>query len=248
MQPTMPGGQIGTRCASLGNTRAGSPSSCQACRARQRPAANCCRRESTALRTASSSSTNSTASGEICRGSASRTTTRASRNTRAIGPSEPAAVEVEDMAVPIAGFTRGVSRVATPRAGTAGALAPRGITTCTRGRTNFVAGVRWSALACPSSVVGTSAAPGRDVQNTRQWLEKGARFGHFTKGVLYGLIGALALQVAIGSGGRVAGEQEAVGVVAEQPFGVFLLVALAVGLFGYAVWRLIEGVQDKRRK
>lgn len=93
-----------------------------------------------------------------------------------------------------------------------------------------------------------SAAPGRDVQNTRHWLEKGARFGHFTKGVLYGLIGALALQVAIGSGGKVAGEREAVGVVADQPFGVFLLVAIAVGLFGYAAWRLIEGVQDKRQK
>jgi hypothetical protein len=86
------------------------------------------------------------------------------------------------------------------------------------------------------------------VDTTRNWLEKGARFGHFTKGVIYGLIGALALQVAIGSGGRVPGQEDAVGLVADQPFGVVLLLAIAVGLFGYAIWRVIEGAQDKRRK
>jgi hypothetical protein len=79
------------------------------------------------------------------------------------------------------------------------------------------------------------------VQTTRNWIETGARFGHFIKGVIYGLIGALALQVAMGNGGEVAGQQEAVQVVGDQPFGVALLVAMAVGLFGYALWRLIEG-------
>jgi hypothetical protein len=77
----------------------------------------------------------------------------------------------------------------------------------------------------------------------KNWIEKGARFGHFTKGILYGLIGVLALQVALGSGGQVAGQEEAAQMVERQPFGVFLLVALAIGLFGYAVWRLIEGVK-----
>jgi hypothetical protein len=82
------------------------------------------------------------------------------------------------------------------------------------------------------------------VRTTRNWVETGARFGHFTKGAIYGLIGALALQVAIGSGGRVAGQQEAVQVVGRQPFGLALLVGIAIGLSGYAVWRLIEGVKD----
>jgi hypothetical protein len=86
------------------------------------------------------------------------------------------------------------------------------------------------------------------VDTTQNWLEKGARFGHFTKGVLYGLIGVLALQVAIGSGGQVAGQQEAVRLVGHQPFGVVLMVAIAVGLAGYAVWRVIEGLKDKTHK
>ena len=48
-------------------------------------------------------------------------------------------------------------------------------------------------------------------------IEKGARFGHFTKGVIYGLIGALSLQVAIGNGGQVAGQREAVRMMKATP-------------------------------
>jgi hypothetical protein len=86
------------------------------------------------------------------------------------------------------------------------------------------------------------------VDTSRDWVEKGARFGHFIKGVIYGLIGVLSLQVALGSGGEVAGQREAVRMVEEQPFGVVLLIGIAVGLFGYAVWRLIEGVKDTGHK
>lgn len=86
------------------------------------------------------------------------------------------------------------------------------------------------------------------VETSRDWLEKGARFGHFTKGVLYGLIGALSLRVAIGDGGQVAGQREAVEMVQQQPFGVVLLVAIAIGLFGYAVWRVLEGVKGAGRR
>jgi hypothetical protein len=87
----------------------------------------------------------------------------------------------------------------------------------------------------------------RPMETSRDWLEKGARFGHFTKGVIYGLIGALSLQVAIGSGGQVAGQREVAQMVEHQPLGAVLLVLIAVGLFGYAVWRVIEGVKDTSR-
>jgi hypothetical protein len=82
------------------------------------------------------------------------------------------------------------------------------------------------------------------VDTARDWVEKGARFGHLTKGILYGLMGALALQVALGAGGQVAGGREAVHVVERQPFGPVLLVPFAVGLAGYAVWRCITGIKD----
>jgi hypothetical protein len=88
----------------------------------------------------------------------------------------------------------------------------------------------------------------RSVDSSKRWIEKGARFGHFTKGVLYGLIGALALQVSLGAGGQVAGGEEAARFVGHQPFGQVLLILIAVGLFGYAIWRLIEGVNDTERE
>lgn len=82
------------------------------------------------------------------------------------------------------------------------------------------------------------------MDTSKSWIEKGARFGHLTKGILYGLMGALALQVALGTGGQVAGGREAAHVVEQQPFGKVLLVLLAIGLAGYAVWRVISGIKD----
>lgn len=86
------------------------------------------------------------------------------------------------------------------------------------------------------------------MNTSKGWIEKGARFGHFTKGVLYGLIGALALQVSLGTGGEVAGGEEAARFVGHQPFGQALLILIAVGLFGYSIWRFIEGINDTEHK
>jgi Domain of Unknown Function (DUF1206) len=86
------------------------------------------------------------------------------------------------------------------------------------------------------------------VDTSQRWLEKGARFGHFTKGVLHGLMGALALQVALGAGGQVAGGEEAARFVGHQPFGRVLLILIALGLFGYSAWRFVEGIKDTERK
>lgn len=79
------------------------------------------------------------------------------------------------------------------------------------------------------------------------WIEKGARAGHIAKGVIYGLIGVLALQAALGVGGQVGGSEDAVRFVHEQPFGQVLLILLGVGLSGYAVWRFIVGFRDTER-
>lgn len=86
------------------------------------------------------------------------------------------------------------------------------------------------------------------VNNSRSWLENGARFGHFTKGVLYGLIGALALQAALGEGGQVGGGKDAARFVGDQPFGQVLLVLIGVGLAAYSVWRVIEAIKDTEHK
>ena len=68
-------------------------------------------------------------------------------------------------------------------------------------------------------------------------LEFLARMGFLVKGALYMIIGTLALQAAIGFGGKLTGTNGALITVLLQPFGRVMLLIAAVGLFGYAMWR-----------
>ena len=87
------------------------------------------------------------------------------------------------------------------------------------------------------------------MQSDRQaWIERVARGGFAAKALLYAIVGVLAFQAAIGSGGRMTGTKGALREITRQPFGKFLLVVIAVGLVGYAAWRIIEGVADPERK
>jgi hypothetical protein len=75
-------------------------------------------------------------------------------------------------------------------------------------------------------------------------LELLARTGFLVKGLLYTVIGVLALQVATGLGGRVTGARGALMTVLGQPFGRTLLLIAAIGLLGYSVWRVLQGFLD----
>jgi len=67
------------------------------------------------------------------------------------------------------------------------------------------------------------------------WL---ARAGLVARGLVYAIIGVLALELALGDGGRATNQQGALKTIADRPFGKTLLVIVAVGLAGYALWRL----------
>ncbi|HEY5350890.1 MAG TPA: DUF1206 domain-containing protein [Streptosporangiaceae bacterium] len=67
-----------------------------------------------------------------------------------------------------------------------------------------------------------------------------ARAGLTARGVIYILIGIVAILVAIGQGGHQADQQGALQLLAAQPFGLVLLWLLAIGFVGYALWRLSE--------
>ena len=69
------------------------------------------------------------------------------------------------------------------------------------------------------------------------WL---ARAGLVARGVVYGIVGILALKLAIGSGGKATTQRGALMTLAQEPFGQALLIATAVGLAGYALWRLVR--------
>jgi hypothetical protein len=70
-----------------------------------------------------------------------------------------------------------------------------------------------------------------------EWL---ARAGLVARGVVYGVIGALAVALALGAGGKATNQQGALKTIAEGPLGKVALVALALGLGGYALWRIVR--------
>lgn len=76
------------------------------------------------------------------------------------------------------------------------------------------------------------------------WIEGLARAGLVARGVLYAVVGFLALQVAFGDKGEHADKQGALSAVARQPLGKVLLVAVAVGFAGYTLWRFLSAFLD----
>lgn len=65
-----------------------------------------------------------------------------------------------------------------------------------------------------------------------------ARAGMVARGLVYLIIAGLAMKLAIGEQGTNANQQEALRTIAEQPLGEILLLLVAIGLAGYALWML----------
>jgi hypothetical protein len=67
-----------------------------------------------------------------------------------------------------------------------------------------------------------------------------SRAGFVARGLIYGIIGLFAIEVAVSDTGKLTNQQGAIRTVANQPFGELLLLLLAIGLGGYALWRLFR--------
>lgn len=80
------------------------------------------------------------------------------------------------------------------------------------------------------------------------WVERAGRVGLVAKGVSYGIIGVLAIQMALGQGGQAADRQGVLRHLASESWGGAALVALAVGFAAYALWRFADAVFDRQRE
>jgi len=67
-----------------------------------------------------------------------------------------------------------------------------------------------------------------------------ARLGLASRGLVYMLIGVLAIQVAAGRSGEKTNREGALRQIADKPFGTVVLVLLIIGFIGYAIWRLLD--------
>ena len=74
------------------------------------------------------------------------------------------------------------------------------------------------------------------------WLARG---GLVAKGVSFGIVGILAVGVAADSGGRATSRQGALQALAQQTWGTVLLVLLAIGFAGYAIWRFVQAFAER---
>src|SRR5215212_8392088 len=80
--------------------------------------------------------------------------------------------------------------------------------------------------------------------SSRSSVEFLARAGYGARGAVYCLVGALALLAAVGSGGQTGGSRSALQSLLTQPYGKIWLAAIALGLFGFALWRAVEALTD----
>lgn len=88
----------------------------------------------------------------------------------------------------------------------------------------------------------------RRVRAASPWIEPLGRFGFAAKGMVYILVGVLAARVALGVGGETTDAQGALRRIVQAPFGQLLLIATAIGLAGYALWRFVQAAMDTDNK
>src|SRR5947209_17242247 len=83
---------------------------------------------------------------------------------------------------------------------------------------------------------------------TSKWMAFLARLGYAVKGIVYLIIGLLAVQLVAGMGGKATDQNGAIQTISHLPFGRFLLIVVTIGLFGFALWCFIQALFDTEGK
>jgi len=86
------------------------------------------------------------------------------------------------------------------------------------------------------------------VREASPWVIRLGRLGYAAMGVVYILVGVLAVQAAIGAHAAEDGARGALRYAQQLPFGQFLLIALAIGLVCHALWRFTQALMDTDNK
>lgn len=76
------------------------------------------------------------------------------------------------------------------------------------------------------------------------WPDMVARAGYVAKGVVYIIIGVLALFAAFNGGDSTVGSRDAIRSLLDEPFGFAMVLVLTIGLACYAIWRWLQTFTD----
>ena len=83
----------------------------------------------------------------------------------------------------------------------------------------------------------------------RPWVARVVRLGYLAKGLIYSLIGVLALRLALGmDGGRLTDPSGVLRTLLSQRFGRELMAVIGIGIVGYAAYYIFEAAADLRRR
>jgi hypothetical protein len=97
-----------------------------------------------------------------------------------------------------------------------------------------------------NNVAGEAKRVARQAKNN-PWIDRLTRIGYATRGVIYGLIGFLAIQTLLGRG-KITDQKGVLNTIAAQPFGKVLMILIAVGLVGLLIWGIVRAVADPYHK
>jgi hypothetical protein len=73
-----------------------------------------------------------------------------------------------------------------------------------------------------------------------KWVQGLARFGMVAQGASFMLVGVLAVELALGDGGKATDRQGALRAIAQDGLGRLVVIALAIGFGAYALWRVAQ--------
>ena len=96
-------------------------------------------------------------------------------------------------------------------------------------------------MSAPAVLRGVEAEAGTALQTA---AETAARVGYVVRGVIYLLPGVFALRLAMAKHGEAMTPTGAIQMIAHQPSGQLLLLAVAIGLTGYILWCMVRAVCD----
>ena len=85
----------------------------------------------------------------------------------------------------------------------------------------------------------------QDAERGAGWYAVIARVGLVAKGLSFGIVGFLALKLALGDGGKTTSRQGALQSLAHHSYGKILLILLACGFAAYALWRFVQAFAER---
>jgi len=78
-----------------------------------------------------------------------------------------------------------------------------------------------------------------------KWVRRLSRFGFYSKGLLFIVIGAIALMVVVGvHGAKLTDQRGALAAIAEEPYGRVFLIIFVIGATAHGLWNILRAVVD----